>query len=245
MNTSPLQTLSLRYSIPLRPHQLPQWRGAVAEAAGWENDLFHNHAETETTAVPVLAGIEKQSPVISTQHDVFVYRYPLIHYRVADRQAAIWSVNEGAAAARRWALQSPREISVGGQVFPLLIAGFEEKIHNLGMSPRMLGYRIMDYIPFSQENYRRWMESEDLTTRVALLEEVLTGHILGFATAMSYRLPERLEVRLLNIRETRTVRLHGNSLLGFNLLFNANIHLPDDMALGRGVSHGFGVMRGI
>lgn len=102
-------------------------------------------------------------------------------------------------------------------------------------------YRIFDYIPFSSENYALWQAAEHLVARVELLEKVLTGHIISLVNAMDYKMDKHLEVRIMTIREMRTVRKHGQSVLGFNLIFKANIDLPPNMALGRGVSFGFGV----
>ncbi len=38
-----IRTLYLHFDLPLFHRQIPQWRGAFAELAGVENDLFHNH----------------------------------------------------------------------------------------------------------------------------------------------------------------------------------------------------------
>ncbi|MCB0561809.1 MAG: hypothetical protein H6573_35105 [Lewinellaceae bacterium] len=57
---------------------------------------------------------------------------------------------------------------------------------------------------------------------------------------MGYRLPERLEVNLHEIQFMKKVRLHGNPMIAFNITYNANVLLPSGIALGRGVSTGFG-----
>ena len=38
----------------------------------------------------------------------------------------------------------------------------------------------------------------------------------------------------------KKVRLHGNSMIAFNITYDANVLLPSGIALGRGVSTGFG-----
>jgi len=42
-------TLHLTLELPLRDHQLRQFRGAMAELAGWENQHFHNHIDAGRT----------------------------------------------------------------------------------------------------------------------------------------------------------------------------------------------------
>ena len=38
----------------------------------------------------------------------------------------------------------------------------------------------------------------------------------------------------------KKVRLHGNPMIAFNITYDANVLLPSGIALGRGVSTGFG-----
>lgn len=57
---------------------------------------------------------------------------------------------------------------------------------------------------------------------------------------MGYRLPERLEVNLHEIQFMKKVRLYGNPMIAFNITYDANVLLPSGIALGRGVSTGFG-----
>jgi len=269
-----IPTLHLRFSLPLRPHQIPRWRGAVAEAAGWEHHLFHNHrpeappaGEPELLAVAQPAGLPGQQPADNeplvllsgqqpadkgqrvllpdqlgrhTSTNKFM-RYPLVQYRVERGQAALFGIGQGVEAIRAWVLRQQGPLRMGGRSYRLQIVGMQEQRHCLQMLPAMQHYRIMDYLPFKQENYRLWQLADDLHARVDLLQRMLTGHILGFASAMNYSLPARLEVRPMAIRQMRSCSLHGIRHLAFNLIYKANINLPSGLGLGRGVSHGFGV----
>ena len=246
MKTIHIPTLTTTFSLRLRPHQISQWRGAVAEAAGWEEDLFHNHDNTQVQPVPQMVpvgvGTAAQSQVIPVQlKDRYLYRYPLIQYRVIKGKATIFSVGPGTTALRKWLLTKSHEIDMARGKHTLLIEGMKEEVHLLQMLPHPKGYRLMDYQPLNQENYEKWRRAQDLTKRIELLEGILVGNILKFASAMDYQLPERLEVKLMAIRSMRPVRVHGTERLGFNLVYKANIDLPPGIALGRAVSHGFGV----
>ncbi|MFK7969323.1 MAG: CRISPR-associated endonuclease Cas6 [Bacteroidia bacterium] len=218
-----LQTFHLGFDLPLRPGQLSQFAGAVATAVGWEEDLFHNHRGEEPDAA-------------------FHHRYPLIQYRVWKGKGELWAVGEGCEAIKRWLHQVPESLQIGKELMPLRISKLREESHELAMLSEPHFYRLMDYMPFNQDNYKLWQEAPHLTARVELLERVLTGHALGFASAMAYQLPERLELHLMSIRETRQLRFRQHSRLGFNLIFRANLALPDHMALGHHVSRGFGVV---
>lgn len=240
-----IPTLTARFSIPLRPHQIPTWRGAVAEAAGWHNDLFHNHNNPKEEPItlgegtgPVAALLEK----VDTPAKLH-YRYPLIHYRVIERQAGIFAIGKGVKALRQWLLSHEDNIQMGRRTYPLMIDALQEQQHEMQMLPEMQYYRLMDYLPFHADNYKKWKQADNLIERIQLLQDTLTGHILGLTKSLGYWLPERLEVRIMNIRETRTLKVHGTQRLGFNLIYKANIDLPLGLALGKAVSHGFGTQR--
>ncbi len=239
----PIHTLSLRFSLPLRPGQIPLFRGAVAEAAGWQEDLFHNHAPVMWEPLPPENG---QVVVAETvrQADRLIYRYPLVQYRVEDGYAGLFGLNAGAEAMRAWLLGQRGPLRMGGRDYPLMIDQMQERQQVLELG-EWRHYRLMDYQPFHQENYRKWQSIGTLQERMDLLRSTLVGHVLGFATAMEERLPGRLELELETLRSMRTVRVHNTERLAFNVLFRCNLSLPDGIGLGKAVSHGFGVVRAV
>ncbi len=213
-----LNALHLSFNLSIFPSQIPQWRGAFIEMAGWEHHLFHNHKP----------GRE------------YHYRYPLIHYRQWKGKAAIFAINEGVEAFQEVIAKSEWEINWEGNKRPLQVEDIQVDHYYLTMLPHPKTYRLYKWLALNQENYERWQREKSLVRRAALLENILTGHILGFCTAMGYRLPERLEVNLHEIQSMKKVRLHGNPMIAFNITYDANVLLPSGIALGRGVSTGFG-----
>ncbi len=210
--------------------------GAVAESAGWANTLWHNHAAAEDE--PWETG---EAGTGRTLADGYVYRYPLIQFRVIDGQAALFGIGEGVDHIKQWLAVAPPVITMGPHTYPLLVMGMYEDLHPLRLTEQWHMYRLMDYVPFHTENYRRWRDADNYSERIELLENVLAGHLLGFCSAMDYRLPARLEARLLLVREMRTVRVHGVAHLGFNLVYKTNLDLPAAMALGKSIAFGYGL----
>lgn len=246
MSKTNIKTLTVQFSLPLRPNQIAQWRGAVAEAAGWEQDLFHNHAALEVVPPEpeTLSGSEGETLVQAraTLQDRYQYRLPLIYYRVQDRKATIFAMGQGVDALRRWLLTRDSAFQIGGRTVDLLIEGMQEKIHPLGLQTEMRCYRLMDYLPLNQDNYAQWRKEKALRARVALLDRCLAGHLVNFAHGIDWRIPGRFEAELVTIREMRAVRHHGIQHLAFNLLVQTNLVLPPQIALGRGTAFGFGVL---
>ncbi|MCB9352680.1 MAG: hypothetical protein H6573_35140 [Lewinellaceae bacterium] len=214
-----LRLLHLTFDLPLYPRQLPQWRGAFNEMAGWENHLLHNH---------------------KGEKEAYHYRFPLVHYRMWRGKAAVTAINEGIEAVQEALAANSWDINWEGEQKTLQVEGLNMKEHDLRMLPHPKTYRLFNWLALNQENYEKWQHSKSLVQRAALLENILAGHILGFCTAMGYRLPERLEVNLHEIQFMKKVRLHGNPMIAFNITYDANVLLPSGIALGRGVSTGFG-----
>ena len=152
---------------------------------------------------------------------------PSIQYRVIKGQAAIFSCGEGVDnSLRMWLLSRQGSFKLGNREMPLLISGMEEKIHTLSLLPTPKLYRIMDYLPLNTENYLRWKRAESLHERIELLERILAGNIITFVHHLGWRLPDRLEVKLMAIREMKTITVHGTQRIAFNLIYKANIDLP-------------------
>lgn len=218
--THPLRLLRLRFpTIPLLPRQIPRFRGGVIESAGRGNDLFHNHKPD---------GAEQHRPA-------------LIQYRVAKGCAALWGMGEGALALERWWLSAPDALHFGGRQYPLQSAEVRRENFQLAMSADWKYYRLHDYLALNAENYHRWLDNPRMVFRAELLETVLTGHLLGFCQSAGWLLPERLEVQVVDIHKRRKTQYHGVDLMAFELSYRCNLLLPDGVALGKAVSHGFGV----
>lgn len=219
-----LKTLHLSFDLPLYPRQIAQWRGAVALQAGWEQDLFHNHKSTQNTLATY-------------------FRYPLIQYRSEWGKAAILGLGDGVDALRAWIFQHPASINIGAKSYPLRMSHLQEEEYALHLLHTSHRYRLMNWLPLNQENYQRWLALDQLTHRVQLLEEILTGHILAFAAGVDWRIQGALVVHLLAINEMRKVRFRQHDRIAFNVLFRVNATLPSGIALGRAAGHGFGVTK--
>ena len=220
----PLTTLSLTFDIGLHPRQIQRWRGMVAESAGLENELFHNH----NSAAPDAEGAAA---------DGLHHRYPLIHYRSRGGKACLWGMGEGAEALKNWAQKMQAKNGDNNWRLQQWI----EKDHTLELTPDTFHtYRLMDWIALNGANYHQWKQCGSLAERVALLDNILAAHLLKFASGAGWVLPQRLEARLLLIRDIRQVRLFGENRMAFNAVYRANIRLPDGIALGSAVAFGFG-----
>lgn len=217
----PISLLYAHFTLPLYPRQIGQWRGAVAGQAGWEEEVFHNHAGDK---------------------DSYHYAYPLVQYRCQGGRAAILGINEGAEAVRSWLFRSSGEIWMNGRAHELKVEAYREEQAALAFTETTRVYRLMDWLPLNTDNYKLWLATHDLVGRVELLNRLLAGNLLALASGLGWQIPGRFDARLLNLKQLRTVSHHGTGHLAFNVLFTSNLLLPSGTALGKGVSHGFGIL---
>jgi hypothetical protein len=219
-----IKQLHLTFQLPLYHRQIPQWRGAIIEWAGLENDLFHNHKTGK-------------------QH---YYRYPLIQYGVDHGQASILAINEGADQLEQLLSQKDWQINWQGQ--PVSLEADQARLDwpSVQLSDKLHRYQLQHWLPLNQENYRWWMEeASSLQERVTKLESILLSNLLTFATGIQWQVPDQIKVAIQNIRRTKKLRFHGTPMIALDISFDSNLILPDNIRLGRAVSHGFGELKPI
>lgn len=221
--TKTVHICELRFQLPLSAAQIPQWRGAVAASAGWGQHHLHNHR-----------GAAK---------DHYWHRYPLIQYRSVAGQAGIWAMGDGVEMLRAW--KRPAVIRLGRWKQRLEMEEWRERRVVLRMSAGWRRYRVRRYLALNAVNHREWLRLSDAAAQRALLGKNLVGHLLGFAGAAGYRLPERLEMRVLRVEGVCGVWIHGHERVLVDVVFETNVCLPEGVALGRSVAFGFGVVEAV
>jgi len=216
-DTQTLHLIKIHLDIPLRRFQIGRLRGMVAEHAGFQHDLLHNHKDG--------------------QADKYHYRYPLVQYKVQNGKGMLVGLKEGAATLRQ--LLKPMDMTLAGD---LAVQSFQESFTPVGMSEELRPYSIWQWLPLNQENYKRWIANENPVWRHDELERLLAAHLLAFSEGIGFTVPRPrgLFVKLDSIGAERPAKLHDNNLISLDVHFQANMLLPSDVGLGRGASHGFG-----
>ncbi len=218
---SPIRSLILSFHLPLYPRQIPQWRGAFIQMAGWEDDLFHNHRNSQ-------------------EANEFHYRYPLIQYRVQRGKTTIFAINEGVEALQKVLADKDWILDWQGEKVHLQIEDLRMNEHYFRTLATPKRYKLFKWLALNQENYEKWQQCKGLKERVDLLERILGSNLIALFKGLDWRPAERIEVNIEEVRHSELVRLHEASLLAFNIVYSTNVLLPPGIAIGKGVSHGFG-----
>ena len=220
--SSTFKTLFASFNLPLQTHELSWWRGAFSEMAGWEHDHLHNHQSDGR----------------------IIFRYPKVQYRIWNRKAAIFAIDEAIRTFQQISAQAEWKLRWKENTHQLLLEKLDIQKHELKMSPTLLAYRINGYVGLNQSNYDAYLRGPSLSTRVEILEKSLVGHILGFCTEIGWKVPNKsLKVHIQDIHKKQGLRLVKNEFLAFDLTFHSNIYLPNQLALGKKLAFGCGIIK--
>lgn len=217
----PTRLLDLTFDLPIDAQQLPQFRGALIERAGREYSLLHNHLRSA---------------------DTYHYRYPLIQYRINRGNAALFAIDDGAdvlgevLGLREW------EIKLGNKPCKLRIADLKLREHTPEYTEQQQRYTIRRWVALNQQNYKEWIQIDNLTQRTQRLEKLLASHIISFANAIKWQIPQKFDAKILRIAEPRSKWYHQTQLMTFDADFEVPLLLPYGIGLGKAVSQGLGVI---
>lgn len=218
--TVQLDLLQVQFDLDLQPWQIPQFRGAIIDLAGKEQDLFHNH-KTEGG---------------------YHYRYPLIQYQSHRGKAAILGLGAGAESLYELLLSGKRDLVMQGKTYPLRIQQMQQKewLLRVKREEQIQQFALRYWLPLNDERYEKWQQLRSLAKRTLLLEDTLKGEILQFASSVGWRIPERFILEIDLIYKVRKMPYCQTNMMGFDVSFYTNLALPYGLGIGKGSSRGFG-----
>lgn len=193
-----------------------QLRGALAVAFA-DDDLFHQH-----------------DPVSGKP----LYRYPLVQYRWRAGRGLV--IGWGDAAGRLLGLPwLDLALQLGDDHMAVSDAALTLHHGQFGVSERLLHYRLATpVLLFNSENYRRYQGMDEMQQRVER-DRLLVSNLLIALRGLDVHFPERLYATFSQIR-TQPCRYKGQELIGISGELVCNAVIPDGLAFGHAVSHGFG-----
>jgi hypothetical protein len=218
-----MQLLTITFNLPLPRKDIAGFRASIARAAGYEEDLFHNHL--------------KDGKVI--------YRYPLIQYRSVQGKAVVVALNEGIEPLLKWLSGSFGRL-YWNEKWHDFTATISLTGHTLIMFKQPEAFMLSQWLPFRTEKFSEWLSLNSLSEQHKFLEKLLISHILNnFCNAINWELPKgQLVIQIIRFKEKK-LPFKGKIFTGFDLDFSCNLLLPDGIGLGQKASHGFGVCRAL
>ena len=213
--------LRVSFDATISDAEVPAFRAAIIEKVGEGNILFHHHLDKEK----------------------YLYRYPLIQYKTIYHQPTIICIDQGVDEIHKYFEKRSWDIRVNDRVLEMKVARLDLNQFNLQVWNKHFKYSIHNWIALNSENLEKYNALTGLTDRIGFLEKILTGNILSFAKGIEWTVDKQIELKILDFKEPRTVKIKTSDLVGFNMVFSTNIFLPNYIGLGKAVSKGYGTIK--
>lgn len=222
--TQTVRYLAVQFDTPINPWELSAFRGAIAQKAGLEHDLFHNH---------------------NNLRGGFHYRLPLIQYKQERGNALMICLNEGIEQLQHFFSQPDWTLQLNGRSAPVRIARLDVKQYRFDASDAPRRYHIRHWIALNEDNYRAYQALNNLVERLYFLQQILRNQIVALYDQLDAHPERRIEVHIQHLKDERWVTYKGVKMLAFSLEFLANATLPDYLGMGKGASVGWGMVKGL
>lgn len=215
----------LQFDMRLQKGQVQQLRGAIAEKMGYENELFHNHDNSDPA-----------------QAKRYHHRYPLVQYQTKQGFAQVVGLQAGAEALNRLMLQSDGKLKMGNSEQDFLIKDFQSKRLEVGVTDQVHRYELRDWLCIRDKHRKEWEQIDRLTERIQFLERLLANNIISMARGLGVRFERKFDCYITWLGDTpKTIRRRGSyNQPVFNVQWAGNIQLPSYIGLGKGASEGYG-----
>jgi hypothetical protein len=94
-------------------------------------------------------------------------------------------------------------------------------------------------------NYQTFKQLTNDDEKKALLKSILVGNILSMAKTIQWNVNKNIELKINEIKHTKPIKYKNTKMIGFDINFQCNVFLPNYIGLGKGASHGMGIVKEI
>lgn len=204
--------------LKLKERYVEKFRGYIA-GKYIDNNILHNH-----------------------DNDKFIYRYPLVQYKVINEMPIIIGINEGAHIAARIGINDD-EFILDGKKFDSFQKEINKFEYEFGITDDYVEYKIKSpWISLNQNNIEKYNNSNAME-KEEMLKKILIGNIISMSKGMNYTVDKQIKVWI-NLKETE-VMLKGIRHAAFLGNIKVNFNIPDYFGIGKSVSRGFGTLQRI
>lgn len=204
--------------MKLKAAYAEKFRGYIA-GKYIDNNILHNH-----------------------DNDKFIYRYPLVQYKVIDGMPILVGINEGTDITARIGINDD-EFILEGEKFDSFQKEINKFDYDFGVADDYVEYKIKSpWISLNQNNIERYNHSNAME-KEEMLKKILIGNIISMSKGLNYTVDKKINVWI-NLKETE-VMLKGVRHAAFWGNIKVNFNIPDYFGIGKSVSRGFGTLQRI
>lgn len=200
-------------NLSMKPRVSEKIRGYLANKYK-EIDLLHNHNEEK-----------------------FIYRYPLVQYKVIKGKPMIIGINEASNIVANIGLIEDKFTLENSDIRFLEKSIIKKKFEFKELDDYIEYEFLTPWIALSQKNVNRYNDSNNIK-KEEILKKILIGNIISMCKGLNYTVEEKINCWI-NLEE-REVNLKGIKHKAFIGKFKVNFKIPSYLGLGKAVSKGFG-----
>jgi len=217
-----LKILRVYFKNKLRFNELPAFRSAVSNIAGLEHILFHHH-----------------------EGDGFLYKYPKIQYRISSGRPVIVCMDTAIEELFNFFSNEKKIFHRKDRKENLEVTSIRQYNYLLRIMDKMFNYRISEWLPLNQDNYKKFNQITAAKERIIFLEKILIGNIISFAKGVEWTINDEIKVNFLSEPEFSIKPVKEVKMQVFRVNFETNIFLPEMIGLGKLASIGYGNIKRI
>jgi hypothetical protein len=179
------------------------------------------------------------------QHDAdrFIYRYPVVQYKMIKNVPTVIGINEGAEILKK-IFDEYQEIRLGAETYQIVERGIAIRDEEFGISDMIRSYEFASpWLALNQENYRKFYTLKGKEERDEFVRKILIGNLISMSKSLGYEVPAPIKCDT-NLHFQKD-RLKNTSVMTFTGKFHANFLIPDYLGIGKSVSRGFGAVKQI
>ncbi len=173
--------------------------------------------------------------------DKFIYRYPLVQYKMIDGAPRVIGINDGAEVLKQ-IYDKYDEIKLGEDVYEIVEKGISVRNQEFGLTDIIHSYEFATpWLALNQENYMKYYGLCSREERDEFLRKTLIANLLSMSKSLDYQVPDMIKCDAqVKIRKNRLKDVNVMTFIGG---FCANFLIPDYLGIGKSVSRGFGAVR--
>ena len=184
-----------------------------------ELDLLHNH-----------------------NNEKFIYRYPLVQYKIINGKPMFVGINEGCHLISKILLNEDSFI-LDNKKIEYCQTNIQSKRERILLEDHYIKYKFLTpWIGLNQKNSKIYRKLNSVE-KEELLKKILIGNVLSLSKNLGYTIKEKIYCSC-NLKETN-IKLKNISHIGFIGEFKINFKIPDYLGIGKSVSRGFGTIKNI
>ncbi len=221
-NNKTIRLLVVSFSLELEPEKIISFRGAIIKTTKGTNNLFHNHSPAGN-----------------------IYRYPKIQYKLIGKKATVICIEEGIEGIQDFFSNTDWKLQIENEKKEIKVENIKVHQHRVAVWKDQFTYRISNWLPLNQDNYKKYQELQGLAENIQFLEKIMLANILSFLQGIDLYVDEKIEIKIKSIQSEKLLNYKGQQMQAFTMTFRTNISLPNFIGLGKGSSVGFGVVKEI